>query len=115
MQEGIIPFHIHLESFNLLLFLTKRKQLQKATHILPLAYSLISPSILSFLLFSLSQGMGEYDEKEEETGVDIRNREAKKNCFIYPALVEQDTACYIVDGKTENLLIFQLQIRMQEA
>ena len=46
--------------------------------------------------------MGEYDEKEEETGVDIRNREAKKNCFIYPALVEQDTACYIIDGKTES-------------
>lgn len=115
VQEGIIPFHIHLEGFNLLLFLTKWKQLQKATHILPLAYSLISPSsILSFLLFSLSQGMGEYDE-EEETGVDICNREAKKNCFIYPALVEQDTACYIVNGKTKNLLIFQLQITVQGA
>ena len=116
VQEGIIPFHIHLEGFNLLLFLTKWKQLQKATHILPLAFSLISPSsILSFLLFSLSQGMGDYDEKKEETGVDIRNREAKKNCFIYPALVEQDTACYIVDAKTKNLLIFQLQIRVQGA
>lgn len=90
VQEGIIPFHIHLEGFNLLLFLTKWKQLQKATHILPLAYSLISlSSILSFLLFSLSQGMGEYDEKEEETGVDIWNREAKKNCFIILLLLNR--------------------------
>lgn len=70
VQEGIIPLHIHLEGFNLLLFLTKWKQLQKATHILPLACSLISPSsILSFLLFSLSQGMEDYDEKKEETGI----------------------------------------------
>lgn len=50
----------------------------------PLAYSLISPFfVLSSLLSSFSQGMGEYDEKEEEMGVDIRNKEGPRKIVSF--------------------------------